>query len=519
MITFLKRCWQKWWFRGLTWIAVFGVTLFVLFRQWVIWKGARRWQAAQAMLAKAGESLDVHQAGRDPVPDAQNFCAIPLLKNLSLDKGPEGEAAEANRKRLEALSLPTRSRAGARPDIMSKPNVGVPIDLKALADWMRREKSLPVPSDSGNPARDVMTGLAKHDEIVAELVAGLSRPEGQWTPAWRTRELPRPNFSLPIPHMGPLGGTMQFLCLRSAAACQAEDAKKAHESLLILLRLSRASLDEPMLISNLVGVTGLAIAHTATWDLCRTRVGTAENFRLLELEWRRLDIRDSMLRSFRAEMLGSADTMQWLKGARGSDTLAMLEVTGGSGNANMGLLTYLIPPGWYDMNAAAIVELHHEYIITPLRDQGLTAALKRQPALESLLKHQQTQALLHLDTIFARLVMAASTKMIAKAAYTQELANQAVIACALARHYAVHKSYPGTLAGLDLEGRPLPLDLFTGKPPGYRKTSNGRYMIWNAGTDAEDDGGRRMLDVERPEKTRFHEPGYTGDWVWDYPEK
>ena len=59
--------------------------------------------------------------------------------------------------------------------------------------------------------------------------------------------------------------------------------------------------------------------------------------------------------------------------------------------------------------------------------------------------------------------------------------------------------------------------LFSGKPPGYRKTPDGRYALWSVGFDGEDDGGKRVLDEKRPEKTRFYDPSYAGDWVWDFP--
>jgi hypothetical protein len=28
-----------------------------------------------------------------------------------------------------------------------------------------------------------------------------------------------------------------------------------------------------------------------------------------------------------------------------------------------------------------------------------------------------------------------------------------------------------------------------------------------------------MLDEKKPEDTRFHDPNYVGDWVWDFPAK
>jgi hypothetical protein len=44
----------------------------------------------------------------------------------------------------------------------------------------------------------------------------------------------------------------------------------------------------------------------------------------------------------------------------------------------------------------------------------------------------------------------------------------------------------------------------------------GRYRLWFNGWDGDDGGACRELDEKRPEKTRFHEPAYQGDWIWSY---
>ena len=80
----LKRCWQKRWIRRLTWTAVTLVTLYALLCAWVNWSGARQWRATQAMLKAEGETLDFRATMNEPVPEAENFCAIPLLKDLAL---------------------------------------------------------------------------------------------------------------------------------------------------------------------------------------------------------------------------------------------------------------------------------------------------------------------------------------------------------------------------------------------------------------------------------------------------
>lgn len=522
MTSFFKACWQRRWFRALTWIFVTLLTITVLLHQWANWSGARRWQAAQSMLAAQGETLDFRRVAPEPCPDEQNFCAIPLLKNLALNEGPDSVAAAENRKKLEALALPTSNKegtAGARPMLPTSASSGTPVDLRAWADWLRKEGSLPIPSDSGNAGRDVLAALAKHEAVLGELKSGLGREQAQWTPSWRSRELPGLIYAVAMPHYKSAQSVSQVLGLRSIAAANAGELAQAHESLLVMLHLSRASLEEPFLIGSLVGMTQALQACSVTWELCHVHAGTAQDFRRLEAVLRKLDMRAFMLRAFRGEMAGGASAMQWLKQTREARIFSMVE-GGVTRNEGLSGLLCLVPGGWFDMNAASMVELYDRYIITPLRDQGLAACVKRQPELEGLLLEQKAHRYLHLDSFFAVLSLPATTTICSRAVFTQNMVNQAIIACALERYYAEHGSYADSLAAITLaDGGPLPLDTFTGKSMSYRKTPGGRYALWSVGFDGEDDGGRRVLDERQPEKTRFHDASYAGDWVWDFPEK
>ena len=104
--------------------------------------------------------------------------------------------------------------------------------------------------------------------------------------------------------------------------------------------------------------------------------------------------------------------------------------------------------------------------------------------------------------------------------YAQTLVNQAIIACALERHRIQNGSYPDSLDLVKLtDGKSLPMDILTGKPMGYHRTANGKYVLWCVSLNGKDHGGTRVLDKEHPENTKFRKDTYEGDWVWDFPEK
>ena len=52
------------------------------------------------------------------------------------------------------------------------------------------------------------------------------------------------------------------------------------------------------------------------------------------------------------------------------------------------------------------------------------------------------------------------------------------------------------------------------RPRGYNHPRRG-----SVGFDGKDDGGKRGLDENKPENTKFNDEKYLGDWVWDFPAK
>jgi hypothetical protein len=103
------------------------------------------------------------------------------------------------------------------------------------------------------------------------------------------------------------------------------------------------------------------------------------------------------------------------------------------------------------------------------------------------------------------------TKAWQNTAYQQTMLNEAQIACALERYHLAHGKYPGTLDALTpqyLEA--IPQDIIDGQPLHYRRTEDGKFLLYSVGWNETDDGGQAL-----------HSPGYPyssdhskGDWVW-----
>jgi hypothetical protein len=120
----------------------------------------------------------------------------------------------------------------------------------------------------------------------------------------------------------------------------------------------------------------------------------------------------------------------------------------------------------------------------------------------------------HFFGILAQLVLSTIEIVPRKVVYTQCVLNEAIAACALERYRIEHGDYPDSLDAANHPGeKPIPLDVVSGKPMGYRRTSDGRYALWCIGLDGKDDGGKRGTGGSPTN------PKYSGDWVWDFPAK
>ncbi len=534
MISFLKRCWRRRWIRGLAWTFITLLTAGILLFTWVNWMGARAWEAAQKRLATEKLTLDFRETLADPVPDELNFCATPLLRDLAVvvenDAG-KGEPAKKRKALTTALGPPdlemvirpdaarpkdSEGKELRRPPLMRPAGQKAADHMREWAAWLRAIKvDMPV-TDAGNPAREVLAALAYQDKAVAELAARLELPHAQVAPALKTQALPDLIFYLPMPQLSCLQASANGLALRALAAAHAGEVAKAHEAVRILLRLAEATAGEPMLISLLVSCAMTSMAVQVVEELSRLGAGSAEDFRRLSLDLARLDFTSASLRAWHAELAAGVNGAMYLKRTRDLNLLAMLDTFAPERRSPGSWISWAIPGGLIDWNAANIVNLELDYIIRPLRDEGWSGVLKRQADLEATLKKAKAAWYFNLDKAMPVLIMPAASKVTARSVHDQCRVHQAIIACELERWRQAHQSYPESLDALKGEdGRPLPLDAADGQPMKYRRSKEGGYVLWSLGFDSRDDGGTPLGAKGTKAGLRPTDPAYKGDWVWE----
>ena len=110
--------------------------------------------------------------------------------------------------------------------------------------------------------------------------------------------------------------------------------------------------------------------------------------------------------------------------------------------------------------------------------------------------------------IWAVITMPNMVKATQTVAHSQAMADEAQIVCALERYRLAHSEYPGTLDALLPQFiEKLPHDIIGGQPLIYRRTADGKFLLYSVGWNETDDGGQ---DVSATSPNDFNQ----GDWVW-----
>jgi hypothetical protein len=175
------------------------------------------------------------------------------------------------------------------------------------------------------------------------------------------------------------------------------------------------------------------------------------------------------------------------------------------------LLGGMIPSGWYDLE-----KLHYcqafDGMFRGSADLAAKRVFPRQIAANAALAYSRTNGLLRAvynHNLMATLMMPALGRILVQSAAAQTATDQAAVACALERYRLANGQFPENLQALSPRFiTRLPNDVITGEPFKYRRTGDGRFVLYSVGWNETDDGGISG-------KTAFDENG--GDWVWEYP--
>jgi len=155
----------------------------------------------------------------------------------------------------------------------------------------------------------------------------------------------------------------------------------------------------------------------------------------------------------------------------------------------------LVPRGWVYQN---MVQLANAYVALGESSDsaGQIVYLKKADAAGILPKSHPS-----IFNYLARRSIPNYSHICRNTAKYQTQVHEALIACALERYRLAHNAYPETLDALVPQYlAQVPRDIIGGQPLHYRRTDDGKFLLYSVGWNETDDGGK---------------PASDDDWVWD----
>ncbi|MDB6116842.1 MAG: hypothetical protein JWO08_623 [Verrucomicrobiaceae bacterium] len=324
-------------------------------------------------------------------------------------------------------------------------------------------------------------------------------------------------------HLTPFINLARILTEHAQAAVAAGEPQMAVDDTRVLLRLAELVASDHLALDALVSITMLKMAQEPVWSLLRSRTANDQQLQNLMESLSRVDLRQILLNCHRGEMLAAIDFREWetthpVEAAElGTKSLAAMLGAHIPDPQTARIITTLVgfAPSCFAQDAASeFLEREKNCYMLPLGDHGIHAHFK---AMESQrLRHNDSARFTRLWQFVNDLQWEPFQAMALSAVSFQARQNQAVIACALERHWLKHQSYPDRLEDLSPK---IPvhssIDLMDDKPMRYKRTTNDRYVLWSVGFNEIDDSGKVIPGKGKISQfPALNASDNRGDWVW-----
>jgi hypothetical protein len=503
----------KWYWRLLRWGLV-GLAVVITLAAILIteenWRGKRDWENFQRAAEARGERFDLASLV-PPVPDDQNFFCAPIVAETldQIRKDGSDHSGQSN------YRLNFNIYRGEMADWITNGGYWQKGRLFDLKEWQGafrkysespegKTNGFPIAVEPQTPAADILLALGIFNPAVEELRQASLRPYARIPLNYDN------GFDAAgglLPWLANMKRCAQFLQLRTLAELQDGQSEAALADVKLLVRVADCVREQPFLISHLVRIAMTAITLQPIYEgLAQHRWSDAQ---LKELE--QVLARQDYLADFEFAMRGEKITViETLEKQRITRESKQWEES--SGTNKLVTISYrFMPSAYFYQNELAFAQLHQKYILplVNLTNRIVAPAVLRQlqAEMEAQKKHcfwpYKAQALM---------VIPAINSSVKKFALIQAQVDLARTACALERFRLGHENYPDSLDVLAPQFiAQLPHDLINGQPLHYRRTEDGKFVLYSVGWDEKDYGGKIFLtksgSIDREK----------GDWVWQYP--
>jgi hypothetical protein len=508
------------WRRVLKWLGLGVVALVLLAVALVLfenWRAHRAWARFVAEAAAAGDDLSPESVIPPPVPDEENFAAIPLFKPLFdydvkkhegfLDervwRDPEG------RKRLEDINPWPMEGTNSYGDW----RLGEFYNLALLRDDYRADTNFPSRPTPQSAGADVLHALSNYDAEWAQLRAAAHRPHARFPHQYTAEELlDRDIQMLKVPR-----NFSRLAEFRAVAHLAEGNLTEAREDIIVGLRFCDALAIEPILLSHLVAQVIPEVLTPPIWEGLVRHQWTEADLIALEAALARTDLFKTGFNSIKGERNLSTFAMtDWM-----AERPGVVAIPGDSEYAKD-----IEPPNpsklgvWWSRGFV----VHSKAISGKLFRDFLRCADFEHRRIDPKVVIEfetEVEALSRIAWrkpyhILGCLQMNAYSKSAMNIVSRTTTVDLTRVVIALERHRLRHGGFPESLEALDAAVLPaggLPHDLVTGGPLRYRRTDNGRFDLYAVGWNGTDDGGVTAWTDESkgiPDRTQ-------GDWVWPQP--
>jgi len=455
--------------RRLGWTVLTLIILVLVFVGEENWRGKHAWEKYRHERETMGDSFELSAIVPPPVPDADNFAAIPAFVEL-FPKPPEHP-------RLDAAKLPDCVAV-----FTGNWRVG---RVENLAVWQKCFSN-----------DNLLVALAKYDPILSEIAEASRRPKCRFPIRYEE------NFQALLPHLSYMRSLARTYRLRAQAELAAGQGDAAVADVQTCLRLADSLDNDSLLISFLVRAAVFDIAIQPVWEGLAAHRWSDAQLAILQSEFARADQFNACAKALHGErVLAFFAIRSWIDHPEVCNAFE-------SNALVMKLLPHAVPTGWLYQNLLGVERFYTDSFLPAVGWE------QRQVSPRSLKNVDDKISTMRMTpgNVLCKMLLPSITHITKKAAQSQVALDQAAVACALERYRLAQGELPMTLDALvPTFIAKVPHDVIDGQPLRYRRTAPDQFVLYSVGWNETDDGGKVVLVKDsQPLRTDINE----GDWVW-----
>ena len=520
-------------------------------------RGWYAWRQCRQELEASGEHLDFACFIPPPVPDDQNFAMAPIWAAYQHHAGqPEPNASKPLEMKVNrfgvllpgqaemskrpfyppGMMISNGTKAGAR--VITNDFVFIEYRVPRMGRWMLGEMTdikgwqyyyrlpqetnssapptneFPVAEHPQSPAADVLLALSKYGPAIEVLREAGRRPFSRFPLNYAAHDPDQ----IVLSHLQPLRECARVLQLRTSAELAGGQPNEALADLQLMFSLANSLRGEPDMLSQSErrGLVNQMIQPV--WEGLARRQWSDEQLVILDRELAQFDVLKDYSLAVRAELAARLKKIELLRSHRSARTI---EDMNGDSHWYPTLLFHLWPAGWFFLDETLLAQAYAGDLptATEMQRHVLSRAIGRKNLkLWGRMKPSEPTQFSRFWLVRDMFGGLASQANVCHSATVQAAVDMARIGCALERFRRAQGEYPATLAELSPQYlQSVPNDIINGEPLHYRRTGDGRFVLYSVGWDEKDDGGVpvkfRGSDIYYPDLEKNK-----GDWVWRYPE-